>query len=216
MTNVDLSTGVNLVSTVALALLTGIYVWLTNRLLKAQIDPCVVVYAKHDDSRPSFVLLVVENVGRSVARNIRFDFSEPIPESAWGISPDEAPTPHEMQSGPLISGIPALAPGDSRRMTWGQYGGIKKMIGDRCVRVTCRFNRMQHAYDLLEEDLTTDCYLDIRSFERTDAVDPDGARQCAQQLQEIRKLMDRAVRSLERNQQPASSQVPADRNRQAP
>ena len=69
-------------STIILAFLTGIYVVLTRRLVRAQSDPCVIVFARHDHSRPTFIQIVIKNVGRSLARDVHFTLSAPVPKRA--------------------------------------------------------------------------------------------------------------------------------------
>ena len=61
------------------ALLAAIYTWLTFRLVRAQSEPNVVVYVRHDDSRPSVLQIVIENIGRSLATDLSFKASRPIP-----------------------------------------------------------------------------------------------------------------------------------------
>jgi hypothetical protein len=46
---------------------------------------------------------------------------------------EAAQPPKELKTGPLVTGIPALAPGGRRILTWGQYGGLKKVIGGRLL-----------------------------------------------------------------------------------
>src|SRR5262245_40936128 len=110
------------VATVALAGLTSWYVALTHRLVRSQTDPYVVVYVRHDESRPSIMLIVIENAGRSLARDVTFVLSRSIPHRAFGV--DEASARarpiQQMTRGPLITGVPALGPGERRELVWGQ------------------------------------------------------------------------------------------------
>ena len=71
-------------------------------LFRTQVDPHVVVYATPDKTRPSVIVLVIENVGKRVAKNVRFTLSEPLPGDAWGLG-DDVPEPEQMRSGPLIT-----------------------------------------------------------------------------------------------------------------
>jgi len=180
----------SLVVTVILAVLTGVYVWLTHKMLRAQADPCVIVSVIHDESRPTVLQLVIQNVGRSVANDVRFDASQPIPDRAFGLEPEKVPEPGKMISGPLMTGIPALGPSETRKMIWGQFGGLKKALGDGQIRITCRFRAGTR------DCPPTVCVLDVRSFEGTDAVDPDGARQCAKPLEHIARDFGRTVSGL--------------------
>jgi len=174
--------------TALLSVLTGVYVWLTHRLLRSQTDPCVIAYVRHDESRPSTLLIVVENIGKGLARDIRFESSLAIPNRAFGIDVQSAQTAETMKSGPLVHGIPALGPGDSRRLVWGQCGGLSKAIGDAVIYVTCCFKSQD------KRSHRTECAFDIKSFVGTDLVDSDGARQCAK---ELKRLADGAFKMLQ-------------------
>jgi hypothetical protein len=66
---------------------------------------------------------------------VSFTLSRPIPKTAFGITLEEAKVDEAMTDGPLISGIPALGPGDARTITWGQFGGLTKALGNRPIDV---------------------------------------------------------------------------------
>ena len=95
---------------------------------RSQVDPHVIVYATHDDRRPGIILLIIENIGKSVAKEVQFEFSKFFPQDAFGF--ENAPQPQPLNKGPLFTGIPSLGPGAKRIITWGQYGGIHKAL--RC------------------------------------------------------------------------------------
>src|SRR5207249_12291461 len=132
-------------TTVVLAILTGVYVWLTYGILRAQSDPHVVIYARSDELRPTIIELVIQNVGRSIATDVRFEFSRPMFWHAYGITEDQAQPPQPMEDGPLVTGIPALGPGEMRRITWGQFGGLKRALGDEVITATVRFRGFLHS-----------------------------------------------------------------------
>lgn len=165
--SIDAVAGWTLTATVVVAIATVVYVALTHRLVRAQTDPCVIVYPKFDGG--SHILLVIENVGNGVARNIRFDLSREIPKYAGGPDMNSAYVKEMMTSGPLIHGIPAMKPGECRVTVWGQYGGLKKALGDEPVRVTCRFKRLPgHFASIADDDLDpVDCVLEVDSFAST-------------------------------------------------
>lgn len=69
----------SILSLVALAVaLTSLVV--NYLLLREQNDPQVIVYAISDKRRPSIINLVIKNIGKGIAFDVAFDFSEPIPE----------------------------------------------------------------------------------------------------------------------------------------
>ena len=63
-----------LITTVALTVVTVVYVRLTHQLVRAQTDPCVIAYTRETEKFKNgvrFVELVIENVGEAVARDVR-------------------------------------------------------------------------------------------------------------------------------------------------
>ncbi len=174
----------NLVSTIVLALLTFAYVRLTHRLVRAQTDPCVVVYVQHDQSRPTILLVVIENVGGSMARDVRFELSEPF-FKAFGVQPEAVSAPEILTEGPFVSGIPALPPRGTRILIWGQYFGLKQALSGRQLKIVCNFNRVGSGEIDLEPLEPVESVLELESFAYHDAVDPDGARQCAKHVKEL-------------------------------
>ena len=58
----------------------------------------------------------------------------------------------------MIEGIPALGPGDTREIYWGQIGGLMEAIGDEPIYVKCFFKKknkiMPH----------TECPLEVTSL----------------------------------------------------
>lgn len=168
------------VATVVLAVLTFIYVRLTKGILEGQSNPCVIVSVIHDDERPTILQLVIRNVGSGLAQDISFEFSRPIPAHAWGIAENQAKTAEPMTRGPLIEGIPALGPGEQRRIDWGQYGGLMKSVGTEPVVVKCKFKKNGKARPRME------CKLNVKSFEGTVAAERPSTK-VAKELEKIAK-----------------------------
>lgn len=61
--------------------------------------------------------------------------------SAWGLTVKDSKDAETMTKGPLVDGIPGLAPGEKRRISWGQYGGLLKALGDEPVHITSFFKK---------------------------------------------------------------------------
>jgi hypothetical protein len=177
------------VATVVLAILTGVYVWLTHGLLRAQSDPHVVLYARSDELRPTIIELVIHNVGHTVAKDITFEFSRPMFWRAFGVTEKEARPAEPMKGGPLITGIPALGPNEMRRITWGQYGGLKSALGDEVITATVKFRGPR------SRAMESAAVLDIKSFGYTDISTRDPALRL---VDEVKKL-NGSIASLERN-----------------
>jgi hypothetical protein len=176
--SIEWGTWVPAIATVVLAVLTFIYVHLTKGILENQSNPCVIVSVIHDDERPTILQLVIKNVGAGLAQDITFDLSRPIPARAWGIAEKDAKTVGPMTSGPLIEGVPALGPGEQRRIDWGQYGGLTKNLGKEPVTVKCKFKKNGKDMPPME------CKLDVKSFEGTVAAERPSAK-AAKELEKI-------------------------------
>ena len=178
-------TGVAAVAASVSALLAAAYTWLTYRLVRGQTEPNVVTYVRHDESRRSLLQIVIENNGRGLATDVRFTASRPIPVKAWGLPNEPAQT---MTRGPLVDGILALGPGDTRKISWGRYRGLKEALGDDdVVELVCRYKgRRRRAY-------RTVFRLDVRSFAATDAVPSEGAR-VVTELERIAKAAETVAR----------------------
>jgi hypothetical protein len=121
------------------ALFAAFYTWLTYRLVRSQREPNVVVYVKPDETRPTILQIVVENIGRGLASDLHFQASRPIPTRAWGTTIEDAKPAEAMTDGPLVHGIRSLGPGDSRKITWGQYGGLMKALGNDEIILTYEY-----------------------------------------------------------------------------
>lgn len=159
-------------------------------VLRSSIDPQVIVYATADDERPSIINLVIENVGKGLAKDVTFEFSRPIPAKAFGF--ENAPQPPQMTSGPLIKGIPALGPGARRVITWGQYGGLYKALGDETIDVRVRFRGDPVGiFGATHHEVLS--HLDVLSFEGTDASDRNWAKQTATQIRRLAETLDKAA-----------------------
>jgi hypothetical protein len=180
--------------TLVLALITLAALHINYLLLAAHTGPQVIVYSTSDESRPSIILLIIENVGKGVAKDVTFKASERIPCKAYGLTIADAQPPRGYDLGPLRTGIPALAPGARRVMVWGQFGGLYKALENRAIRVTAEYSAETPVGGL--KRLVTTSLLEAFSYDATDAVDPDGARQSAKQLKRIADVAEQAVREL--------------------
>lgn len=158
---------------------------------RSQIDPNVIVYATTDEYRPSIVLLIIENIGKSMALDVRFDFSMAFPQDAFGF--EDAPDPPILDKGPLFNGIPALGPGAKRIITWGQYGGIHKSLGDNVVNITVQFkSKLPGSFSPVKHQVI--CPIDIKSFEHTDASDHNWDKKSSEELKRIADVLEKIAR----------------------
>jgi len=178
----DIVAVTTLVVTLILALLTGWYVWLTQGLLRAQTDAHVIVYPRFVGTRAPAIELVIENLGNGVARDIKFELSEDIPYqlSGWGKAPAQGVK--LLKDGPLIEGMPFLAPRASRTFDWGDHPALHETLGKRVILVTCVFKSGRRTLKTLSS-------LEVASFEHQCYLDSDGARQCAKELSRILEVL---------------------------
>lgn len=144
--------------------------WETRQTRLAQTAPNVVVRVVHDRDRQTMLCIVIENIGRGAALDVKFDLSREIPQTAYGLAVTDAAQGSDqfrrMTKGPLVSGIPLLCPGDSRVINWGQFGGLTSAIGSLPVTVTARY---RDGNGLFSRKLSTNSYLEVGSFSWTDA-----------------------------------------------
>ena len=178
-------------ATVLIALIAVVATAINYTILRTQLDPHVIIHAIADERRPSIINLIIENVGNRIAKDITFTADAPVPERAYGFA--DAPIPQPMSRGPLITGIKALAPGDRRVITWGQYHGLMKGLrnGQIMLNVRYRSDRMLFWQDQWHEN---ECPIDMRSFEATDASDSNWDKKAAEHLKEIAAHLQQVVR----------------------
>ena len=97
-------------------------------VFRSQVDPEVIVYSKHDERRPSVILLVTENIGKGAAQDVRFASSQPLPKHAFGISEDKVGPFEPMDEGAIVAGIPFLEPGGKRVFAWGNTAASSSIL----------------------------------------------------------------------------------------
>ncbi len=141
----------------------------TYAVFRSATDPTVIVYAQPDLQRQSIVNLIVENIGRGAAHRVSFKPSRPLPTEAFSIHIPEN-MPDQMQSGPIACGIPFLAPGQRLSISWGQYGGLYKYLGNEPIRIDT-FCYRTHSKGLLSKKLKASSTLDIRMFESSESAE---------------------------------------------
>ncbi|QEM69515.1 hypothetical protein FO488_16020 [Geobacter sp. FeAm09] len=155
-------------------------------MLHHQYDPEVIVYALPDQRRPTIINIIIENIGKGRATHIRFESDHPIPKRAFGF--DDAETPDVMDDGPFIHGISALAPGEKRTITWGQYGGLTKGLNNNILEITAIY-KSHPSFQVTPKKHLTTSNIDLKSFEGTDASDNNWDKKAAEQLEEIAKTL---------------------------
>lgn len=137
-------------------------------LLREALDPHVIVYATDDEARPPLLLIVVKNVGRGVAHNVRIRTDRPVPRRTTR-EKSEVPLT-ALPGGPFSTGgIPMLGPGERRVIAWGTLPGLREALEGRPIRVTCDFESKRRRMPFDPTEHSTESVLEVESFSTTDA-----------------------------------------------
>lgn len=174
---------------VAMVLVTAMAVVINYLFFRSQADPYVVVYADVDEHRPTIINLIIENIGRSMAENVRFSTSAPLPAKVFGTT-DSVAKAQILSEGPLIHGIPALGPGAKRVITWGRYPALYSVLGDDVIRVRIEFEaRAWVPWDSTERVVI--CPIEVQSFFGTDGSDSNWSRRTALATERIAECLEK-------------------------
>ena len=161
--NLVVGTGA-LVAACVSAAATIVYVVLTYKILRSQTDPCVIAYTQLVPD--GFVNIIIENVGRGLAHDVRFDrHPEATDEKAWETFLD-GPAPRlALRATAFGTGIPALPPGGKRVIFWGKWIAIKGTFGSgrRGIVVVCKCKRATPT----REVAPMPCILEVASLDRS-------------------------------------------------
>jgi len=160
-----------------------------------QADPEVIVYLEPDERRSTIINLVIKNIGSAAARDVTFTSSQEIPSEAFGLVAATADPAGPMTEGAFISGIPFLPPGGTRVFTWGQYGGLLKVLGDGKMTVTARYHA-KHIGAPRPIKMETTCPLEIASFAGTDASDKNYDKHIAENVKELTKAVEKVAKAV--------------------
>ncbi|MGY3910004.1 hypothetical protein ACW5XW_01170 [Aeromonas piscicola] len=166
---------------------------ITYAVYRSSTDPEVIIYADTDKGRPSFIILIIENIGKGPAENITFDTSRPLPKQAFGIE-EPKNMPETMESGPIVNGVPFLAPSQKMIITWGQYGGLKKYIGGDSIFVKAKYKRANSKLPFNKS--TSSSQLFIEAFATTDISDSNWDKKISEELVKTNKQLQNIEQSI--------------------
>ena len=128
--------------------------------------PRVIVYVKDDRRIPGWLMIRVQNIGQSVAVDIKFQFERHL------IGQDN----QVIGRGPLIEGISILAPGDFRDYVWGRYADLVTAVGTTPIGVTVKYSHIEEGKKEIKHTLSGNSKLDIMSYAGTNIdLIPDNA-----------------------------------------
>ena len=77
-------------------------------------------------------------------------------------------------------------------MLWGQFGGLYAALGQTTIEITAAY-RSDGFGTWGPTEHTTVSVVEVFSYLKTEAVDPDGARQSAKQLKRIADLLEQRL-----------------------
>ncbi|MBQ4840041.1 hypothetical protein [Pseudoalteromonas luteoviolacea] len=167
-----------------MALIAILTTLITLWVFKSNNDPEIIVYPEIDKDEPEFINLVIHNIGKGPAKNIIFLPDRELPEKAFGDK-----LPEKMANGPIITGIPFLAPGAKRFVLWGQYLPLHQWFGGGEITLNARYQRASK-FPIFKSKLESASILDVVSFSQT--------RSAVKPLVKIAKSLDTLNKTVER------------------
>jgi hypothetical protein len=176
------------------SILALIAIWISYIVFRSQVDPEVVVYATEDNERPSFINLVIENIGRGSAHDVDFEADRQFPMDAWGIT-GPIGVPGKFDKGAFVHGIPVMHPSERRVYAWGQYGGLLRALENRpiTVEVTYKAGR-DFLRPWARRSIMLQSVIDVRSLEHVDVAESWGSR-LVKETKKLRMAVERLKRS---------------------
>lgn len=141
-------------------------------------------------------MIIIENIGRDIAYDVVFKPSRPIPSRAFGMSADSAKPANTMDKGPLVEGIPVLGPGDCREITWGQFGGLWKALGDEPITINYTYRSGKRLIKG-QSKLEVKSYLGTNSAEKPPETIARSLKKIADSSNHIESMLSELLRNKE-------------------
>lgn len=180
---------------VFMALIAAASAVITYAVYRSSTDPEVIVYADTDKKRPTIIILIIENIGKGPAENISFKTSRDLPEKAFSIEEPQI-MPKTMMSGPIVNGVPFLAPSQKIVVTWGQYGGLKKYIGGNNIVVTAQYKRANSKF--WSNKMYSSSQLFVEAFYGTDISDSSWDKKISETLIKTNEQLQNIDKSIKK------------------
>ena len=109
-------------------------VWIAYLTLLRSSQPQILIYYRPNRNIPSFIDLVIENIGGGSAFNVTL--SEPLPIHAFGLDETTAREPSFTPQ----KGFPSISAKQQYIFDGGQYAGLKSQLGDGInIKVTYHY-----------------------------------------------------------------------------
>lgn len=135
----------------------------TYAVFKSNERPCVIVYIEANPFKETFISLVVQNVGRGRAENIKFSSDRPIPCKAFGIEKLNSPK-QEFQSGVFQYGIKVFNPEQKIFYDWGQFGGLREALDNKELTITVTYE-YKHPLNIFKSKMKDISVININELE---------------------------------------------------
>lgn len=133
----------------------------------------VVVYVKVDLDRQGIILLIIQNIGKGIAQNIKFSGTESILKNSPGID-----------IGAFKVGTPILFPDEKLIYTLGTYPGLKESLPNEPIKIIITFHSKIALYPY-KRKIKNVVTIDINAFGGVDIGEPIFQRDVRTSLKEI-------------------------------
>ncbi|WP_416260767.1 hypothetical protein [Gibbsiella quercinecans] len=144
-------------------------------------NPEIIVYLEQDKDVKQVLNLVIKNIGKGAAHEIKFNIRGKIPQRAMTNSDIQ-----EMTQGALITGIPFLAPSSDRSMMFGKFHELRKWFGNEKVRIDITYRRSKNIF-LYSKELKSSSYMEVFSFSHVSAADNSIGNKISKEISKISK-----------------------------
>lgn len=158
-------------------------------IYKDNSSPDIIVYLEQDNDAKTIINLVIKNIGKSPAKDIKFSTDKKLPQRAYA---GELPT--EMTGGALITGIAFLAPGASRVSMLGNYQGLNGWLKGEVVNVKTTFYKANSRSLYKTAVVNTSC-LEVHSFANNSSSDNSTGSKIVTELRNINKSIVKIKKS---------------------
>ena len=133
----------------------------------------VVVYAKVDLDRQGIILLIIQNIGKGIAQNIKFTGTESILKNSSNID-----------IGAFKAGTPILFPDEKLIYCLGTYPRLKESLPNEPIKITITFHSKIALYPY-KRKIKNIVTIDINAFSGVDIGESIFQKEVRTPLKEI-------------------------------
>lgn len=173
---------------------------LAEQVRREQVEPYVVVDIRPSDHVNRIFLLVIENIGPTVARNVRVHFEPPL--ARVGESDPSRRWKPIRDSSLLTSGIPTMPPG--HRMEWIFDVTHERLSSNLPVEYTVTVD----ADGPIDKVETLTYKIDLRMYGGLNKLGVKGLHDGVKSLDKLVQATNSVAARLERLSRPSSPEVP--------